>query len=84
MDVQLRKFPCIVFNCSQPIRDNVEEAGAGVNAAVAVKIFSIGFLIPDSTANAVMDELKKVKGIEDLGVLRNPGYLNFVLNWISR
>ena len=49
-----------------------------------VKIFSIGFLIPDSTANAVMDELKKVKGIEDLGVLRNPGYLNFVLNWISR
>ena len=77
MDVQLRKFPCIVFNCSQPIRDNVEEAVAGVNAAVAVKIFSIDFLVPDSTANAVIDELKKVKAIEGLEVLRNPGQPEF-------
>ena len=73
----MRKFPCIVFNCSQPIRDNVEEAVAGVNAAVAVKIFSIDFLVPDSTANAVIDELKKVKAIEGLEVLRNPGQPEF-------
>src|SRR6478672_4210535 len=30
MDQELRKFPGIVYNYSQPIRDNVEEAVAGV------------------------------------------------------
>ncbi len=77
MDVQLRKYPGIVFNYSQPIRDNVEEAVAGVNAAMAVKIFGPDFNTLDSTANAVMDALKKVKGIDDLGVLRNLGQPEF-------
>ena len=77
MDAQLRKFPGIVFNYSQPIRDNVEEAVAGVNAALAVKIFGPDFLVLDSTANQVMDVLKKVKGIDDLGVLRNLGQPEF-------
>ena len=77
MDTQLSKFPGIVFNYSQPIRDNVEEAVAGVNAAMAVKIFGPDFLVLDSTANSVMDVLKTVKGIGDLGVLRNLGQPEF-------
>lgn len=77
MDVQLRKFPGIVYNYSQPIRDNVDEAVAGVNAAMAVKIFGTDFNVLDSTANKVMDVLKNVKGIEDLGVLRNLGQPEF-------
>ena len=77
MDVQLRKFPGIVYNYSQPIRDNVEEAVAGVNAAMAVKIFGPDFQVLDSTANKIMDVLKNVKGIEDLGVLRNLGQPEF-------
>ena len=43
MDVQLKKIPGIVFNYSQPIRDNVEEAVAGVTASLAVKIFGPDF-----------------------------------------
>jgi cobalt-zinc-cadmium resistance protein CzcA len=77
MDKQLKKFPGIVFNYSQPIRDNVEEAVAGVNAALAVKIFGHDFNTLDSLANRVMDELKKVRGIADLGVLRNLGQPEF-------
>ena len=77
MDVQLRKFPGIVYNYSQPIRDNVEEAVAGVNAAMAVKIFGADFNVLDSIANKVMDVLKNIKGIEDLGVLRNLGQPEF-------
>ncbi len=50
MDAQLRKFPGIVYNYSQPIRDNVEEAVAGVNAAMAVKIFGPDFQVLDSIA----------------------------------
>ena len=77
MDMQLRKFPGIVYNYSQPIRDNVEEAVAGVNAAMAVKIFGADFNVLDSTANKIMGVLKKVRGIEDLGVLRNLGQPEF-------
>jgi cobalt-zinc-cadmium resistance protein CzcA len=77
MDKQLKKFPGIVFNYSQPIRDNVEEAVAGVNAALAVKIFGHDFNTLDSLSNRVMDELKKVRGIADLGVLRNLGQPEF-------
>ncbi|MBD0350760.1 MAG: efflux RND transporter permease subunit, partial [Flavisolibacter sp.] len=62
---------------SQPIRDNVEEAVAGVNAAMAVKIFGPDFSILDSLANRVKSELGQVKGIEDLGVLRNLGQPEF-------
>lgn len=77
MDTQLRKFPGITFNYSQPIRDNVEEAVAGVNAALAVKIFGPNFNYLDSLADAVKDQLKTVRGIEDLGVLRNLGQPEF-------
>lgn len=77
MDEQLRKFPGIVFNYSQPIRDNVEEAVAGVNAAMAVKIFGPDFHTLDSLADRVKDGLATVKGIEDLGVLRNLGQPEF-------
>lgn len=77
MDAQLRKFPGITFNYSQPIRDNVEEAVAGVNAALAVKIFGPDFQILDDKADSVLNILKTVRGIEDLGVLRNLGQPEF-------
>ncbi|MCW3119581.1 MAG: efflux transporter permease subunit, partial [Chitinophagaceae bacterium] len=77
MDTQLRKFPGITFNYSQPIRDNVEEAVAGVNAALAVKIFGPDFNTLDSLADKVKGQLKTVRGIEDLGVLRNLGQPEF-------
>ncbi len=77
MDIQLRKLPGVVFNYSQPIRDNVEEAVAGVNAALAVKIFGPDFQQLDSMARVVKGVLGTVKGIEDLGILRNLGQPEF-------
>ena len=77
MDEQLRKIPGCVYNYSQPIRDNVEEAVAGVNAALAVKIFGTDFDRLDKTADTVMEQLKTVYGIHDLGVLRNLGQPEF-------
>jgi heavy metal efflux system protein len=77
MDEQLKKFPGIVFNYSQPIRDNVEEAVAGVNASMAVKIFGPDFQMLDSLADKVKEGLATVSGIEDLGVLRNLGQPEF-------
>ncbi len=77
MDVQLRKLPGLVLNYSQPIRDNVEEAVAGVNAALAVKIFGNDFQTLDTLAKATLKQLKTVRGIEDLGILRNLGQPEF-------
>lgn len=77
MDFQLKKIPGVVYNYSQPIRDNVEEAVAGVNAAMAVKIFGPDFQNLDSLADRVKATLKNVRGIEDLGVLRNLGQPEF-------
>ncbi len=77
MDVQLKKIPGAVFNYSQPIRDNVEEAVAGVNASLAVNIFGPDFNTLDAKADEVLKVLKTVDGIDDLGVLRNLGQPEF-------
>jgi cobalt-zinc-cadmium resistance protein CzcA len=77
MNDQLLKIPGIVLNYSQPIRDNVEEAVAGVNASLAVKIFGPDFNMLDSLAKQVAKQLKTVEGINDLGLLRNLGQPEF-------
>ncbi len=77
MDQQLKKIAGVTYNYSQPIRDNVEEAVAGVNAAMAVKIFGPDFQVLDSLADEVKKALTDVRGIEDLGVLRNLGQPEF-------
>jgi cobalt-zinc-cadmium resistance protein CzcA len=77
MNAQLVKYPGLLLNYSQPIRDNVEEAVAGVPASLAVKIFGPDFDTLDNLANKVQHELSVVQGIEDLGVLRNLGQPEF-------
>lgn len=77
MNKKLSQFPGILFNYSQPIRDNVEEAVAGVPASLAVKVFGQDFNTLNGLANQVMDQLRTVPGVEDLGVLRNLGQPEF-------
>ncbi|HNM33172.1 MAG TPA: efflux RND transporter permease subunit, partial [Chitinophagales bacterium] len=77
MDKQLSKIPGVTLNYSQPIRDNVEEAVAGVPASLVVKIFGEDFDVLDAKADSVLNILKTVRGCEDLGVLRNLGQPEF-------
>ncbi len=77
LNSKLSQFPGILFNYSQPIRDNVEEAVAGVPASLAVKIFGQDFNTLNTLSNQVMDQLRTVQGVEDLGVLRNLGQPEF-------
>lgn len=79
MNEQLSKIPGVLYNYSQPIRDNVEEAVAGVPASLAVKIFGPDLKLLDSFADQVMGQLKNVEGVEDLGILRNLGQPEFHL-----
>jgi len=73
MNDKLNDIPGLVFNFSQPILDNVEEAVSGINASQAVKIFGIDLHVMDGLADSVISILKTVRGVEDLGVLRNLG-----------
>ena len=73
MDAKLKEYPGVVYNYSQPIIDNVAEAVAGINADLAVKIFGSDLEKLDKMADSVYNILGTVKGIKDLGIMRNIG-----------
>jgi len=73
MDKRLKNYQGIVYNYSQPIIDNVEEAVAGMNCANAVKIYGDNLDTLDRYANKVVEQIQNVPGIKDVGVLRNIG-----------
>lgn len=73
MDTKLKKYQGIIYNYSQPIIDNVAEAVAGINASNAVKIYGDDLETLDKIANQVIDKIKDVPGIKDVGILRNIG-----------
>lgn len=73
MNKKLEIFPGVLFNFSQPIMDNVEEAVSGVKGSIAVKIYGQDLPTLEKKANQVYEQLRTVKGIEDLGVIKNIG-----------
>lgn len=73
MDQELKKYQGINYNYSQPIIDNVAEAVAGMNASNAIKIFGDDLGVLNDLANKVMEQIRDVEGIKDVGILRNVG-----------
>jgi len=77
MTKKLSKFPGIIFNFSQPIQDNVEEAVSGVKGSLAVKIYGEDLDFLENKADSVFNVMKDIKGVEDLGVIKNLGQPEF-------
>jgi cobalt-zinc-cadmium resistance protein CzcA len=77
MTAKLQKFPGIVFNFSQPIMDNVEEAVSGVKGSIAIKIFGEDLPYLDAKADSVFNIMKNIEGIDDLGVILSQGQPEF-------
>lgn len=73
MDTRLKNYQGIIYNYSQPIIDNVEEAVAGINCANAVKIYGDNLDTLDLYADKVVAQIQDVPGMKDVGVLRNIG-----------
>jgi heavy metal efflux system protein len=69
-------FPGVVFNFSQYILDNVQEATAGVKGANSVKIFGPDIDQNEKYANEVVDVMRTVPGITDLGLFKSLGQPN--------
>ena len=80
MQAKLSILPGVVFNFSQPISDNVEEAVSGVKGAMAIKIFGTDLRALEKMADTVNDAIKNVKGVEDLGIFRNIGQPEIDIN----
>src|SRR5579862_9384316 len=76
MDRELEKIPGALWNFSQPIEDNMEEAVSGVKGELATKVYGDDLATLESKADDVVDVMRKVKGIEDLGVFRVLGQPN--------
>ena len=70
---KLSVIPGADLNFSQPITDNIEEAVSGVKGSICVKIFGDSLNYMEGKANEVYEILKKVRGITDLGVIKNLG-----------
>jgi len=82
IDKELSKFPGVIWNYSQPISDNMEEAVSGVKGELAVKLYGDDLRLLEKRAEDIQAQMATVKGIEDLGIFRIVGQpnLNFTVN----
>jgi heavy metal efflux system protein len=82
IDQQLERFPGVLWNYSQPISDNMEEAVSGVKGELAVKLYGSDLRTLEHTAEQIQSRMSKVKGVEDLGIFRIVGQpnLNFTVD----
>ena len=68
-----REFPGVIFNFSQVIADNVEEAMSGVKGENTVKIVGPDVKVDEEKAQEVVRAMARVKGVQDLGIFRSLG-----------
>jgi heavy metal efflux system protein len=77
MSKQMRDaFPGVIFNFSQAISDNVEEAMSGVKGENTIKVIGPDLHVNEAKAAEVEDILSTVKGIQDLGIFHSLGQPN--------
>ncbi len=76
MNRELQKIPGVIWNFSQPIADNMEEAVSGVKGQLATKIYGDDLKVLEDKADEIVKIMRGVKGIEDLGVFRVLGQPN--------
>src|ERR1022692_748474 len=76
MSRELNKIPGVVWGFSQPIEDNMEEAVSGVKGALATKIYGDDLKVLEQKSDEIVAIMRKINGIEDLGVFRVLGQPN--------
>jgi len=79
IDKELEKFPGVIWNYSQPISDNMEEAVSGVKGELAVKLYGDDLRTLEHTAEKIQAQMATVRGVADLGIFRIVGQPNLTL-----
>jgi cobalt-zinc-cadmium resistance protein CzcA len=76
MDHQLEKTPGAVWNFSQPISDNVEEAVSGVKGELAVKLYGTDLKTLEQKGDDIVSVMSSIPGVADLGLFHVIGQPN--------
>jgi len=66
MTAALADIPGVSTNFSQPIKDNVDEALAGVKGELAIKLYGPDIFVMDGIAKQITAVLKDIRGVTDL------------------
>jgi cobalt-zinc-cadmium resistance protein CzcA len=80
MSRELDKIPGVLWNFSQPIADNMEEAVSGVKGELAVKIYGDDLHKLEDTGDKIVGVMRRIKGVQDLGLFRVIGQPNLNFN----
>ncbi len=76
MDREVEKIPGALWNFSQPIADNMEEAVSGVKGQLAIKVYGDDLKKLEETGGQIVKVLRTVSGVADLGLFRVIGQPN--------
>jgi len=76
LDDKLEKIPGVLWNFSQPISDNMEEAVSGVKGELAVKLYGSDLKELESTGDKIVGVMNGIPGVADLGIFRVIGQPN--------
>ena len=82
MNRQLSVIPGVIWNFSQPISDNMEEAVSGVKGELAVKIYGDDLRTLEEKGDEIVALMRQIRGVQDLGLFRVLGQpnLNFTVD----
>jgi cobalt-zinc-cadmium resistance protein CzcA len=76
MDREVEKIPGALWNFSQPIADNMEEAVSGVKGELAIKVFGTDLKELESKGDEIVRVMQTIRGVQDLGLFRVIGQPN--------
>jgi cobalt-zinc-cadmium resistance protein CzcA len=76
MDRELERIPGVIWNFSQPIADNMEEAVSGVKGQLAIKVYGDNLKMLEEKGDQIVSVMRTVPGVEDLGLFRVIGQPN--------
>ncbi|MDH5726172.1 MAG: efflux RND transporter permease subunit, partial [Nitrospira sp.] len=76
---RLKTIPGVIFNFSQVIQDNVEEAMSGVKGENSIKLFGTDLKTMETKAVEIESVMKQVPGVKDLGIFRLVGQPNLLI-----
>jgi cobalt-zinc-cadmium resistance protein CzcA len=79
MSHELEKLPGVIWNFSQPISDNMEEAVSGVKGELAIKLYGDDLRTLEDKGDQIVDVMRRIQGIRDLGLFRVLGQPNLNL-----
>lgn len=76
MSSEVNKIPGALWNFSQPIADNMEEAVSGVKGELAIKIFGTDLKELEGKGDEIVRVMERIPGVQDLGLFRVIGQPN--------